>query len=75
MIEFAKHDNLNLLLDRVNNAVNFVFQYRNCDKQWIIDQMIRRLLSEFEYKQFKDKIRFYEGVTFPEWSEKIDPKF
>jgi len=57
------------LEERKEKAIDIALDYGICDgghhKQWVIDQMIKALCTEEEYKEIVD--------NYPEWDHGIAP--
>lgn len=68
--------------DRINDAVQVILQFGGYDgghhKQWVLDQVLRNLLSEEGYATFCTEYRGnwneqYEEWEYGEWDNGIAP--
>lgn len=63
--------------ERIKKALNYAWQYGQIDgshhKMWVIDQMVRALLSEEDYKEWVKSYEAPDGEDYWEWDMGIAP--
>ena len=63
--------------ERIKNALGYAWSYGQIDgdhhKMWVIDQMVRALLSEEEYKNWVETYETPDGEDYWEWNMGIAP--
>lgn len=66
-----------VIADNVQKAIDIAFQYAGLDgdhhKMWVIDQMIRALLTPEQYKAWVREYEAVENGSYAEWDEGIAP--
>lgn len=73
----SKQEKVEKYRERIERAVNTAIQYGQVDgshhKMWVIDQMLRELLPEKEYKEFVEEYEHGEDGEEYEWDTGIAP--
>ena len=63
--------------ERIENALSYAWSYGQIDgshhKMWVIDQMVRALLGEEEYKEWVKSYETPDGEDYWEWDTGIAP--
>lgn len=73
----SKQEKVDKYRDRIERAVNTAFSYGQVDgshhKMWVIDQMLRELLPDSEYKKMVKEYEHGEDGEEYEWDVGIAP--
>ena len=63
--------------EKIEKAIKIAWQYDQYDgshhKMWVIDQMVRVLLGETEYKNFIDAYQTPDGEDYYTWDMGVAP--
>lgn len=63
--------------ERIKEATKIAWQYAQFDgahhKMWVIDQMLRTILGEEDYKKFVDAYQTPDGEDYYTWDVGIAP--
>ena len=64
--------------EKIEKAVKIAWQYAQYDgshhKMWVIDQMVRVLLGENEYKNFVNAYQTLDGEDYYTWDMGVAPQ-
>lgn len=72
-------ENVETLMGKINSAVSVAWDHGSIDgdhhKMWVIDQMLKELLTKNEYDSFVSNFPIGDDgpETFPEWDPGIAP--
>ena len=64
--------------EKIEKALSFAWRYSQIDgahhKMWVIDQMVRALLGEEEYKQWIERYETPDGEDYWVWDVGVAPQ-